>query len=260
MNNLNTPEWLQIPAAILDEVSKESALKHQAELTKPLGSLGHLEEIVLVLASLQGSLRPDIQNIQITIFAADHGIALEGVSAFPQAVTVEMIKNFARGGAAINVLARSLDAQLEIINLGTAHEIGSVENVRHYQLGPGTKNFIYEPAMTGNQLVDALNIGRQAVRRAVSANTHLFIGGEMGIGNTTSASTLSCILLNAAPEHIAGPGTGLDAHGVTHKIAIIQRAINFHSKQNITPLEALRRVWLVLKLQRLLGLTFIVHS
>ena len=131
---------------------------------------------------------------------------------------------------------------LRIINLGTAHEIGSVDNVRHYPLGPGTKNFIHEPAMTDNQLFDALSIGRQTVRRAVSTNAHLFIGGEMGIGNTTSASTLSCILLNIAPELIAGPGTGLDVHGVTHKIAIIQQAINYHSKQSATPLEALRRV------------------
>ena len=113
MGDLSTPEWLQIPAAILDVASKESALKRQTELTKPPGSLGRLEEIALVLASLQGSIQLDIQNVQITIFAADHGIALEGVSAFPQAVTVEMIKNFACGGAAINVLARSLDAKLE---------------------------------------------------------------------------------------------------------------------------------------------------
>ena len=242
MSNLITPEWLQIPVAILDKASRKSALHRQTELTKPPGSLGRLEEIVFVLASLQGSLRPDIQNVQITIFAADHGIALEGVSAFPQAVTAEMIKNFSRGGAAINVLARSLDAQLEIINLGTAHDIGSVDNVRHYPLGRGTKNFIYDPAMTGDQLVDALNIGRQTVKRAVSANMQLFIGGEMGIGNTTSASTLSCILLNAEPELIAGPGAGLDAHGVTHKIDVIQRAINFHGEQSTAPLETLRRV------------------
>ncbi len=178
MSNIATPEWLQKSAAIPDIESKQSALKRQAQLTKPPGSLGRLEEIAILLASLQGTLRPAIQNVQITIFAADHGIAAEGVSAFPQSVTVEMIKNFARGGAAINVLARSLDAQLEIINLGTAHETEAVENVKNYHLGPGTRNFIHEPAMTDSQLVDALNIGRQAVSRAVSANTHLFIGGD----------------------------------------------------------------------------------
>ena len=242
MRNVIVPEWLQMPAATPDVKSKQAALKRQTQLTKPPGSLGRLEEIAIHVASLQGTLRPDIQNVQITIFAADHGIALEGVSAFPQSVTVEMIKNFGLGGAAINVLARSLDAQLEIINLGTAHEIGSIQNVRNYHLGAGTKNFIHEPAMTDSQLYDALNIGRQAVSRAVSANTHLFIGGEMGIGNTTSASTLACILLDAEPKLITGPGTGLDTHGVSHKVAVIQQAIDLHSRKGVSPLEAMRRV------------------
>ena len=242
MHNAVNPEWLQIPAATPDIKSKQLALKRQAQLTKPPGSLGRLEEIATILASLQGTLRPDIQNVQITIFAADHGITLEGVSAFPRSVTVEMIKNFARGGAAINVLARSIDAKLEIINLGTANETGSVQNVRNYHLGAGTRNFIHESAMTDSQLYKALDIGRQAVSRAVSANTHLFIGGEMGIGNTTSASTLACILLEAEPELIAGPGTGLDTYGVAHKIDVIQQAIDFHSRRNISPLEAMRRV------------------
>ena len=242
MNNAINPEWLQIPAATPDIKSEQSALKRQAQLTKPPGSLGRLEEIATLLASLQGTLRPDIQNVQITIFASDHGITLEGVSAFPQSVTAEMIKNFARGGAAINVLARSLDAQLEIINLGTAYETGPVQNVRNYHLGDGTRNFIHESAMTDGQLYEALDIGRLAVNRAVSINTHLFIGGEMGIGNTTSASTLACILLDEGAELIAGPGTGLDTHGVAHKIAVIQQAIDLHSRGNISPLEAMRRV------------------
>ena len=242
MGSLAILKWLEMPAVKPDILLKESAKKRQINLTKPPGSLGYLEEIAIKLTSLQGCLRPEVQNIQITIFAADHGIALEGVSAFPQVVTTEMIKNFSRGGGAINVLARSLDAQLEIINLGTVHDIGSLENVRHHPLGLGTQNFLYEPAMRDDQLVNALQFGRQAVRRAVSVNTHLFIGGEMGIGNTTSASTLSCILLDVAPKLMAGPGTGLDTHGVSHKKDIIERAIHFHREQSKTPLEALRCV------------------
>ena len=174
----------------------------------------------------------------ITVFAADHGVADEGVSAFPHAVTAEMVKNFAGGGAAISVMARSIDATLKVVNLGTADAIGPLEGVMDYALGPGTANFTREAAMSERQLTEALSAGR----REQFAGADLFIGGEMGIANTTAASALACVLLSASSAELAGPGTGLDRVGVRHKAAVIQRALDLHRPHINSPLDALHRV------------------
>ncbi|MEX2481609.1 MAG: nicotinate-nucleotide--dimethylbenzimidazole phosphoribosyltransferase, partial [Gammaproteobacteria bacterium] len=210
--------------------------------TKPPGALGRLEEIAIRLAALQGTAQPNIAQVYITVFAGDHGIAAEGVSAFPQEVTAEMVKNFARGGAAICVVARILGAELEVINLGTAFDTGPVEGVQHYALGPGTANFTQGPAMDVHQLACALSAGRHATERARLKGAQLFIGGEMGIGNTTAASALACALLDAPAAKLAGPGTGLDAQGVARKTEVICRALERHSRHHGTPMEALRRL------------------
>lgn len=235
-------EWLNIPAAIPDDGARRAAEARQAVLTKPPGALGRLEDVAIRLAALQGTSRPAIERVHITVFAGDHGVAHEGVSAFPQAVTAEMVKNFARGGAAISVAARALGATLEVVNLGTAYDPGLIEGVKSYQLGAGTANFIREAAMSGHQVANALHAGRHAAERARLAGAHLFIGGEMGIANTTAATALACALLDEAPERLAGPGTGLDAEGVAHKARIIRRALDLHVRHITTPLEALRRV------------------
>ncbi len=237
-----TIPWLTTPAAIPDEKSRQAAQARQAALTKPPGALGQLENVAIQLAALQGTVTPRLEQIHITVFAADHGIAVEGVSAFPQIVTTEMLKNFSCGGAAICVVAHAIDADLEVINLGTAHEAAPLANVKNYSLGPGTSNFSIEAAMTEHQVSCALNTGRQAAERAKLAGKELFIGGEMGIANTTAATTLACILLNESPVKMAGPGTGLDRHGIAHKVKIIQRALDLHQPHSASPLEALRRV------------------
>jgi nicotinate-nucleotide--dimethylbenzimidazole phosphoribosyltransferase len=235
-------DWLETPLAIPNPGAGQSARTHQAQLTKPPGSLGRLEEIAIQLAALQNTLHPCVDRTHITIFAGDHGIAAEGVSAFPQSVTSEMIRNFAHGGGAINVLARALDASLEIINLGTVQDTRSLTEVKHYHLGPGTANFIHESAMTEDQLSQALHAGHEAIERARQNNKQLFIGGEMGIGNTTSASALACLLLNERPERLTGAGTGLDQCGIAHKINVISRALSLHSPHIDSPLDALCRV------------------
>lgn len=242
MNETTTIDWLNIPAANPDSAALDSAIARQAVLTKPPGALGRLEELAIRLATLQGSNRPAVERVHITVFAGDHGIANEGVSAFPQAVTAEMVKNFNRGGAAICVAARALGASLEVINLGTAHDTGPLEGVKNHALGPGTANFTQGPAMTEHQLACALGAGRHAAERAKLAGTQLFVGGEMGIGNTTSAAALACALFETGPEQITGPGTGLDAQGVARKIAVIRRALERHSHHHGAPLEALRRL------------------
>ncbi len=147
MNESTHFEWLNIPVATPDANARRSAKARQDVLTKPPGALGRLEEIAICLAALQGTATPSVEHVQITVFAGDHGVAAEGVSAFPQAVTAEMVKNFARGGAAISVAARKLGAQLEVINLGTAFDTGPIEGVKSYALGPGTANFAIAAAM-----------------------------------------------------------------------------------------------------------------
>lgn len=235
-------QWLNVPAAALDKNAERAAYARQAILTKPPGALGQLESIAIRLAALQGTERPGADKIYIAVFAGDHGVVTEGISAFPQAVTVEMVRNFARGGAAISVIARELGATLEVINLGTVHTAGALEGVKNYELGAGTANFTSEPAMTEHQLACALHAGRHAAERAKLDGAQIFIGGEMGIGNTTVAAALACALLKAEPSQLAGPGTGLDNEGVKHKAEVIRRALALHTPHLFSPLETLRRL------------------
>ena len=234
--------WLAQPCAALNEASRNAALERQGQLTKPPGALGQLEDLAVRLAQMQGVERPSVDNAAITIFAADHGIAAENVSAFPQAVTGEMVKNFARGGAAISVLAKTLNASLEVVNLGTVNDPGNWPNVVRAVIAPMTANFAMEPAMTEAQLMLALQAGRDSVLRAINNHAQVYIGGEMGIANTTAAAALCCALLKAKPQQLAGPGTGLDQEGVTHKIVVLERALSLHSAYFEQPLECLRRV------------------
>jgi nicotinate-nucleotide--dimethylbenzimidazole phosphoribosyltransferase len=226
--------------APLFEEDKAQAGVRQMNLTKPPGALGRLEEIAITLAGLQGYECPQLDQIFITVFAGDHGVASHEVSAFPQSVTAEMVRNFSRGGAAINVLARELGALLEVVNLGTVVDTGSLENVLYIPLGAGTADFCTKAAMTSEQLTKALHAGRDAARRAGKADSDLFIGGEMGIGNTTSASALACALLDQPPSTLAGPGTGLDTRGVVHKVEVLQKALQQHQQAIGQPLEILR--------------------
>jgi len=218
-------DWLTEPCFAIDEDSRQRALEHQAELTKPPGSLGALETLAVRLAGMQHVAMPTLQSVWISIFAGDHGVAAEGVSAFPQVVTGEMIRNFANGGAAISVLARSLGAMLEVVNLGTVNDPGELPNVRRAIIAPQTNNFCERPAMSAVQLELALRAGADSAHAAQEAGAKLFIGGEMGIANTTAAAALACGLLRESPAALAGAGTGLDAAGIQHKVAVIERAL-----------------------------------
>lgn len=220
--------WMAQPCATLNEAAGAAAFARQGQLTKPPGSLGQLEHIAVRLAEMQGVERPSVDRAAIVIYAADHGIAAENVSAFPQAVTGEMVKNFARGGAAINVLARTLNATLEVVSLGTVNDPGDWPNVVRAVVAPSTANFAVEPAMSEEQLAQALQAGRDSVLRAQAQGAQVFIGGEMGIANTTSATAVACALLGATPKELAGPGTGLDHAGVAHKAEVIGRALELH--------------------------------
>ena len=235
--------WLRKPIHSTDAQAREAALTRQSQLTKPPGALCQLEKIAVQLASLQGTNEPAANNISIVVFAADHGIAAEGTSAFPQAVTGEMVKNFASGGAAISVMTRHLNAKLEVVNLGCINDPGNLPGVITCYLGAGTANATQTPALTEQQLMDALNAGREAVKRAQQQQQcELFIGGDMGIGNTASATAVICALLDQPAALLTGPGTGLDAAGVSRKAQTIQAALDLHRPHINNPMEALRRL------------------
>lgn len=235
-------EWLRTASVPLNREARAAAAARQIQLTKPPDALGRLETLAIQLAAMQGTAHPQVDRVHIAVFAGDHGVAAEGVSAFPQAVTAEMVRNFARGGAAISVLARQLGASLEIMNLGTLVDTGPLTGVTNLNLGAGTANFTAGAAMTYEQLASALIAGRDSVERARRAAAQLFVGGEMGIGNTTAAAAMGCALLNVEPAKLAGPGTGLDTAGVTHKAQVIARALLLHREHLFDPLEVLRRL------------------
>ncbi|AWM91085.1 nicotinate-nucleotide--dimethylbenzimidazole phosphoribosyltransferase [Pseudomonas sp. 31-12] len=234
-----TQSWWLNPCKPVDSQTVELAQARQQQLTKPAGSLGRLEAVAVQLAGLQGQVKPSLDQLWITIFAGDHGVVAEGVSAFPQEVTGQMLHNFVSGGAAISVLARRLGASLEVVDLGTVTPSLNLPGVRHLNIGAGTANFVEGPAMTQAQGELALQAGRDSVQRAVAAGAQLFIGGEMGIGNTTAASALACALLDCPVVHLAGPGTGLDAAGVSHKARVIERALALHGAQRGDALQTL---------------------
>ena len=235
-------KWMSQPCAQLDEEARQGAMERQAVLTKPPGALGELEALAVRLAAMQGVVKPQLDNIHISVFAADHGVVAEGVSAFPQAVTAEMVRNFSNGGAAISVMARRLGAHLEVVVLGLVSELEPLLGVLPVDIAPGTANFAKQPAMTEAQLIKALEAGRDNVEMAKVKGAHLYIGGEMGIGNTTAATAVAAALLGRSVADLAGPGTGLDPQGVRHKTEVIEAALALHGDDLSTPLDVLRCV------------------
>lgn len=234
-----TSSWWLEACHPLDPEAMEQARARQQQLTKPAGSLGQLETLAVTLAGLQGCERPSLEHVAISLFAGDHGVVEEGISAYPQAVTGQMLRNFVGGGAAISVLARELRATLEVIDLGTVDPTLHLPGVHHLRLGAGTANFARQPAMSEGQLQAALGAGRDSALRAAKQGAQLFIGGEMGIGNTTAAAALASALLGCAANLLSGPGTGLDSAGVQHKAEVIQRALALHALSGDEPLRVL---------------------
>ncbi len=238
------PAFLQHPIATLDPQQQALAVAHQQQLTKPPGALGALEAWGIWFATVQRTQTPQLNRVRIAIFAADHGVTAEGISAYPQAVTAQMVRNFAAGGAAISVLARLWNLPLSIINVGTVTALEPLPPVQDRRIAAGTANCVQEPAMTAAQCQQALRIGMETVDQDESLD--LFIGGEMGIGNTTAASALGAALLPCSPTELVGPGTGLKASGIARKVAVVEAALRRHWPVSPhpppDPLEVLRCV------------------
>lgn len=206
-----------------DEAATAAARARQAVLTKPAGSLGRLEDIALFLAGWQRRERPVLDRARAVVFAGNHGIATRGVSAFPANVTAQMVANFANGGAAINALADAAGLDLHVVPL---------------DLDRPTQDFTQGPAMSEADCLAALSAGAEAVEPGLD----LFVPGEMGIGNSTAAAALCARSFGGTVADWVGPGTGLDAAGVRHKLAVIETALAFHADAPLTPFETLRRL------------------
>jgi len=233
--------WLDKTIAPLHKTAQSKAMRYQDSLTKPRHSLGVLESLAIQFATWQGNYKPCLEQSHISVFAADHGIAAEQVSAFPQAVTAEMVKNFVQGGAAISVLANYSQTRLEIIDVGVK-DFSPIQGVISQRAGNATANFCKQNALLAVELEHALKAGYDAAERA--RGSQLFIGGEMGIANTSAATAIACLLLNKAPQQLTGAGTGLDQAGIQHKIAILEKALQRCNMLSHTtpPLEILLAV------------------
>lgn len=215
--------WFLETAKLPSNEARNVAQAHQLDLTKPAGSLGLLENIAEDFAAFQNTNTPKVTRIGVRVFAGDHGICAQNVSAFPQIVTTQMIENFRQGGAAISVLSRYHNADFAIVNMGTANPLIHDNDIIDECIAAGTNDFSQEAAMTQKQCEQALWAGKNNL-----PDCDVFIGGDMGIGNTSSASAMYSVLLKLSPSITAGPGTGVDADTVLHKAKIIERAVAKH--------------------------------
>lgn len=225
----------------IDAESAERARDRQSSLTKPRGSLGRLEEISVALAGMQGRHLPLIERKSVVVFAADHGVARRGVSAYPPEVTGQMVANFDGGGAAINALSSACGARLVVVDVGVNRPPES-EAILSRRVGGGSADISRGPAMSAAELALAIGVGIEVVETESSRGCDIIVVGEMGIGNTTIASAITAVLLGRRVEEVTGPGTGLDAVGVRRKVEIIKQAIKANRPSRDQPLEVLRKV------------------
>lgn len=206
-------------------------IKHKIDnKTKPFGALGMLETIAAQIANVQQSLTPELRNPAILVFAADHGLADEGVSPFPKEVSWQMVMNFLNGGAAINVFCRQHNIKLKVVDAGVDFDFNQCEGLEHCKVARGTRNSLHEEAMTLDQCRLAMNIGAEQVKKMHTEGCNIIGFGEMGIGNTSAASLLMSRYLNIPVSECVGRGTGLDDLGLQRKTAILEKVIQRHRK------------------------------
>jgi len=208
--------------------------------TKPVGALGTLEKLAFQIASIQNTLAPELTNPYIIVFAASNGIASAGVSAYPSEVTPQMVLNFINGGAAINVFTKQHGINLLLVDAGVDYDFEQNEKLISAKVNYGTKSFLEEPAMTQEECTTCLEKGGQLVRDVKETGCNVIGFGEMGIGNTSSASLLMSKLLDITIEDCVGKGTGLDDGQVLHKISVLTKALEKHSEITDDPMEVLQ--------------------
>jgi nicotinate-nucleotide--dimethylbenzimidazole phosphoribosyltransferase len=227
------------------ELWLERAKAHLDSLTKPLGSLGRLEEIAAQMVSIRRDNFAEPLRKAVYVFAADHGITAEGVSAYPSEVTRQMVLNFLAQGAAINVLAKLHHIEMNIVDVGVDADFGGIDGLRSCKIRKGTRNMLQEPAMNDEELTKALEIGLRFATEAKNQDQTLLAAGEMGIGNTSAASAITSLLTGTPAALVTGAGSGLNASSQLRKRQIIEAVLeNYSARSGLTvdPLEVLRRV------------------
>ncbi|RJE86866.1 nicotinate-nucleotide--dimethylbenzimidazole phosphoribosyltransferase [Paenibacillus sp. 1011MAR3C5] len=227
--------------APFDEDAARRAKQHSDQLTKPPGSLGKLEAIAAQLAGATGQLWPDLSKRAVIVMAGDHGVCEEGISAFPQAVTPQMVHNFLNGGAAVNVLARQAGAEVVCVDIGVAAELKH-DSLVSRKVVWGTRNMAKEPAMTRLEALEAILTGIAVAEAQIAKGTRLFATGEMGIGNTTASAAITSVLANLSPELTVGRGTGINDGVLAHKIEVVKRAIERNQPNPDDGLDVLAKV------------------
>jgi nicotinate-nucleotide--dimethylbenzimidazole phosphoribosyltransferase len=234
--------------ASFDDRAVAAARAHQRELTKPQGSLGRLEEIAAWYAGAVGRFPCEPpRGAAVGVFAADHGVAVEAVSAYPSQVTAAMVCNVMAGGAAINVLARRHDVAIALVDVGVAGDLSAPPADPEVALWrdkvrAGTGNLRREPAMTRDQAIAAMDVGARAADRCISSGAHILGTGEIGIGNTTAAAALTCAMTGASPAEVVGHGAGIDAETRARKVSVVEDALRLHAPGTQDPLGALAAV------------------
>ncbi len=226
----------------LDQRSQRQAQERQDELTKPPGSLGRLERLAVQIAGITHSARPRLTRPVVIVAAADHGVTAEGVSAYPSEVTAQMVRNFARGGAAINVLARQAGARVVVVDVGVAKPLPADLAIVHRKVAPGTRNMAHGPAMTRAQAVQAIEVGLDTVEAEAERGIDVVCLGEMGIGNTSAASAVVASLTGAPIADVTGRGTGIDEATWQRKVEVLTRALAVNAPDPNDPLDVLSKV------------------
>jgi len=227
----------------LDESAMKAARSRQNRLTKPAGSLGRLEELSIQLAGITGMDIPSIKDKVIITMAGDHGVVAEGVSAYPQEVTPQMVLNFLSGGAAINVLARHVGARVVVVDMGVANEIPNADGkLIRRRVASGTMNLAHGPAMMRGQAEESIQSGIEIALAEIARGADIIGTGDMGIGNTTPSAAIACALMNEPPEKIAGRGTGVDDDGLKRKISAVTRGLIVNQPDARDGLDVLTKV------------------
>lgn len=230
----------------VDSSLREAIQKKLDRLTKPPGSLGRLEELAVWYGAARGEIKPVLQKKAVIVFAADHGVAEEGVSAYPKEVTAQMVYNFLRGGAGINVLARHAGAQVMVVDIGVAHDFQDacqdLSGLRRCKVRHGTANMAHGPAMSLSEARSAIEVGLRIAEEMARDGVDLMATGEMGIANTTPSSAITSLITGQPVSAVTGRGTGLDQVRLAHKIAVIERAIARNLPDRSDPLDVLAKV------------------
>ncbi|MBX3345182.1 MAG: nicotinate-nucleotide--dimethylbenzimidazole phosphoribosyltransferase [Nitrospira sp.] len=229
----------------IQPVDRHIAAKAQARLdglTKPLGSLGRLEETAVRYAAITGDVKPNVPRGVVFTFAADHGVAMEGVSAYPSEVTPQMVLNFLRGGAGVNVLARHVGVEVRVVDIGVAYDFGTVQGLIQKKIRQGTGNLRREPAMSRTEAIQAIQVGIDLAMEAAREGIGLIGTGEMGIGNTTPSAAIAAVMTGRAVAEVTGRGTGIDEAGRAKKIQVIQEALDQHRPDRADALDVVAKV------------------